>query len=255
MFGNIRTLKSIFSLYRDQDNDQYGDSNNSVQSLCPIEGYVTDGTDCNDNDANIHPDAPETINGIDDNCNGQIDEDLEACNNPPPIVDTIVEGLYQVIGDMNSGGTVASPFNVVFKATNTIVLEVNFQVDIGATLDALIEDCPSLAAGVTISQKKIKSKNINPSFDNNQSYANQLDVYSDQWNRVIISFDLEKSSKVILTLENINGAEPVPLIDEEMMSFGAHEMIFENHLHQKGIYFVLLKTNYEVHSRRLVINN
>ncbi|MCK6511537.1 hypothetical protein L6R29_16390 [Myxococcota bacterium] len=36
--------------------------------------------DCNDKNKQIHPNAPEQCNGEDDNCNGQIDEDLT----PPP---------------------------------------------------------------------------------------------------------------------------------------------------------------------------
>ncbi|HLD21569.1 MAG TPA: putative metal-binding motif-containing protein, partial [Patescibacteria group bacterium] len=30
--------------------------------------------DCNDNDPAVNPDAPEACNGLDDNCNGEIDE-------------------------------------------------------------------------------------------------------------------------------------------------------------------------------------
>jgi hypothetical protein len=41
------------------------------------DGVLSD-SDCNDSDASIHPGASETCNGLDDDCNGTIDEDLLA---------------------------------------------------------------------------------------------------------------------------------------------------------------------------------
>lgn len=66
----------LTTYYADADGDEYGDANESVSSCTPIAGYVTDNTDCDDNDAAINPAATEACNGIDDNCNGSIDDGL-----------------------------------------------------------------------------------------------------------------------------------------------------------------------------------
>ncbi|MFM7200107.1 MAG: putative metal-binding motif-containing protein, partial [Myxococcota bacterium] len=66
------------TFYKDQDGDGYGDPQQS-QLACPTPtGYVSRGGDCNDGNAQVYPSAPEQCNGLDDNCNGQLDEGVSS---------------------------------------------------------------------------------------------------------------------------------------------------------------------------------
>ncbi len=62
--------------YRDADADGYGNPMLPITSTAPVApaGYVADNTDCNDSNSAVRPGVTELCNGIDDNCNGQIDE-------------------------------------------------------------------------------------------------------------------------------------------------------------------------------------
>jgi hypothetical protein len=61
--------------YRDADGDGYGNpgvSTASCDGSIPV-GYVSTATDCNDANPNVHPGVVETCNGLDDNCDGTVD--------------------------------------------------------------------------------------------------------------------------------------------------------------------------------------
>lgn len=62
--------------YHDFDGDGYGDPNDSTSSVSQPANHVSNNSDCNDNNANIKPGASEVCDGVDNNCNNQIDENL-----------------------------------------------------------------------------------------------------------------------------------------------------------------------------------
>ena len=84
--------------YRDTDGDGYGDPGAAVPSCdgsIPA-ASVADSRDCDDANATVHARATEICNGIDDNCDAQIDEDASgldsdgdgiqnACDNCVPV--------------------------------------------------------------------------------------------------------------------------------------------------------------------------
>ncbi|TVQ93166.1 MAG: hypothetical protein EA397_05170 [Deltaproteobacteria bacterium] len=62
--------------FRDADGDSYGDPSISERSCLQPIGYVLNSDDCDDSRADINPSMVEITDGLDQNCNGLIDEHL-----------------------------------------------------------------------------------------------------------------------------------------------------------------------------------
>ena len=61
--------------YLDADGDLYGLADQTTEGCWLPTGYASVPGDCDDTTAAVSPDEPEVCNGIDDNCDGAIDED------------------------------------------------------------------------------------------------------------------------------------------------------------------------------------
>lgn len=64
--------------YQDSDLDGYGDPSHQIASVSQPTGYVSNNTDCDDTDAEVHPDSEwymltESCDGKDNNCDGITD--------------------------------------------------------------------------------------------------------------------------------------------------------------------------------------
>ena len=61
--------------YRDGDSDGWGDDSVMERAVTAPSGYVAIGGDCDDTNPEIHPEAQETCDGVDEDCDGEVDED------------------------------------------------------------------------------------------------------------------------------------------------------------------------------------
>ena len=119
----IRLEKAWFL---DFDADGFGDQNVSMISCNQPQGYVANDQDCDDHAPNNYPGNMEICDGLDNNCNSNIDEPEEACPNPPNVLATYcdennnyvcaiascVEGYYDINGVYEEGCESECPHDV-----------------------------------------------------------------------------------------------------------------------------------------------
>jgi hypothetical protein len=60
--------------YIDADGDGWGSSAATTEACDQPSGYVSTSTDCDDGDGDVYPLADEYCNGVDDDCDGRLDE-------------------------------------------------------------------------------------------------------------------------------------------------------------------------------------
>jgi hypothetical protein len=111
MFGSTSVIVSAATTYYlDADGDGYGGAS-LVLSCSPAAGYVLNNTDCDDTNADISPGTDEWADGIDENCNGVVDENYD-------------EVLYYIDADNdgygNSQVSVLSTFDIEGYVTNSL---------------------------------------------------------------------------------------------------------------------------------------
>ena len=63
------------AVHPDEDGDDFGDPELSGDGCDPAQGWVEDAGDCDDADAAVNPEATERCDGMDQDCDGEIDED------------------------------------------------------------------------------------------------------------------------------------------------------------------------------------
>ena len=109
--------------YRDVDGDGYGDPNKYVFAFEPPSGYVTDNTDCDDDDDTVHPGADELCDGIDHDCDGYASGGFVRV---PEDYDTIQEAIDKALEDcvvLVNDGTYKE--NIDFNGKSITIQSVN----------------------------------------------------------------------------------------------------------------------------------
>ncbi|MCF8244873.1 MAG: hypothetical protein K9J37_09110 [Saprospiraceae bacterium] len=120
--------------YADADGDSFGDPAVSMLSCSAMAGFVLDNTDCDDTNDAINPDATEVCDGLDNNCDGTIDEGLAVTYYADADGDSFGDPAVSMLSCSAMAG---------FVLDNTDCDDTNADVYPGATelCDGLDNDC------------------------------------------------------------------------------------------------------------------
>jgi hypothetical protein len=131
--GQIDERFTRTTFYHDFDKDGYGRNEVTLEACAAPLNYVAVGGDCNDRNAAIHPGSSGPPNdGIDNNCNGEIDEPLKTARNADAMEATVAAGL-QIQATPNPA---THYFSLRTQSTSNAPLQLRITDALGRVLEA-----------------------------------------------------------------------------------------------------------------------
>ncbi len=123
--------------YADADGDGFGDPDAALDDCDPPAGHVADTGDCDDSNIDVNPDATEICNGVDDDCDGDIDG-VDAADVRPWYADADGDGF----GDPDASTLACDPpSGTVTDATDCDDGDFDVNPDATEICNSIDDDC------------------------------------------------------------------------------------------------------------------
>jgi hypothetical protein len=187
----------------------------------------------------------------------------------PPATGVIPECFYKVCGPVTTAGQVLAGTTVTIEADTSITLAPGFESEFGSIFGATIVPCPvpfSIAGDVAAIDegkgyiagmyRRTPSEDRSAREDTEKSIAasTAMAIFPNPFQQqTTIQYQLDKTTSVTLEIYDVNGrriAQPVPNSSQDA---GLYRVNFQAGDHPKGVYYVVLRTEDAVESKRLVL--
>jgi uncharacterized repeat protein (TIGR03803 family) len=237
-FIEVDECVSGTTYYKDADADGYGDPTNSVVDCSQPAGYVTNNSDCNDSPSTggtVHPGATELCNGIDDNCDGSVDEGF---------ADTDGDHLADCVDPDDDNDGVpdfkdCEPLNN--KKNNFLICHMGKTLCVGEPAVAAHLKHGDTEGGCGSNLTTLVSRP-----DNNVITEFKLSNYPNPFaGSSTIKFELPFDSKVSIKVYDLLGRIVTTLVDGDKKA-GSYTIDFKtNDLNKRAVYYRMIATSKE----------
>ena len=251
IFKDVTVVCNSTTFYIDNDNDGFGHSSNTIQACTAPTGYVSNNTDCTDTDATIYPNAPELCDGLDNNCDGYVDEGnvcLGECQDSWTITNSMTHiPSYRAVNQIKTLNTVLiESTQEVTLAADYIDINDGFNMQPGAFFEAKIDPC-TLDGNLTTEPKKeeatLRTKE-QETVDINIPCNNTFFISPNPFKgTATLNYKLQEATPTRISLYTLNGSllkEVKPISWQES---GEHTIPLDAAGMTKGVYICMMYTS------------
>jgi hypothetical protein len=229
--------------YRDFDKDGYGNFRDSIHAYAPSSGYVLDNTDCKDNNANVHPGATEICDGIDNNCDGRIDE-----NKPPALINALGSLDICTTGSVTLETNAGPGYTYQWRRDDVPILnatKIRYTATDTGNYKVVVRDstgCSTLSNRATVINSCALQISKNSSI---QSLSKDLLVYPNPSNgNITVTYYSNSSGKILLKIFDAGGKLVFTSSETANAKGSFVKKLFLSNLKQ-GVYYLSIYDNEE----------
>jgi hypothetical protein len=175
-------------------------------------------------------------------CDNNLDERIKRIDG------TIESGTYRASYGILSTGTIAENATVEFRAGEAIILKPGFTVPKNANFAAIIDPCNNTTPFTTEEAEERTQK---------QAKAPRKTIFGIAPNptqgQVKINFTLAESSEVDLKIFDSKGVMVKHLLSSRKYATGVYEVDLDLYDHAYGVYYVSLRKDKEVQTKKIIL--
>jgi len=166
----------LIIFYQDSDSDGFGNPDIFIESCSLPNGYSYNNLDCDDQNPQVNPEVIEIQDGIDNDCDGIIDEVVLATLYTNTIFNVTISSAQSGGTVTDDGGGTVSSRGIVWSTSSTPTLENNEgQTTDGSGSGSFVSNLTALSPGTTYNVRAYATNEAGTAYGQVEIFETEID--------------------------------------------------------------------------------